>query len=194
MEKNGKTVFLADDDASVRQTLADFFAQTDYHVVGQGCNGIETVEACRDLRPHLVLMDIQMPLLDGIQATRILVGEGLVHCVVMLTFFDEPEYLQKAIDAGASGYLTKPFEVDKILPTLDLCLEQSRKRYDLGKSYASLNRRLEQRELVDRAKLCLMEERGLSEQEAYSAIRDLSRRRKLSMAQVSEYVLQRYGR
>lgn len=194
MEQSGKTVFLADDDASVRRTLEDFFARTDYRVVGRGCNGIETVEACRTLRPHLVLMDIQMPLLDGIQATRILVEEKLVHCVVMLTFFDEPDYLQQAIDAGASGYLTKPFAVDRILPTLELCLEQSKRRYDLGKSYASLNRRLEQRDLVDRAKLCLMEERGLSEQEAYSAVRDLSRRRKLSMAQVAEYLLRRYGR
>lgn len=194
MEKREKTVFLADDDASVRSTLADFFQGTDYLVVGQGCNGIETVEACRGLKPNLVLMDIQMPLLDGIQATRMLLEEKLVHCVVMLTFFDEPEYLQKAIDAGASGYLTKPFEADKILPTLELCMEQSRKRYDLGKSYASLNRRLEQRELVDRAKLCLMEQRGLSEQESYSTIRDLSRQKKLSMAQISQYLLQRYGR
>lgn len=194
MEKREITVFLADDDVSVRSTLADFFRGTDYHVVGQGCNGIETVEACRELKPHLVLMDIQMPLLDGIQATRMLMEEKLAHCVVMLTFFDEPEYLQKAIDAGASGYLTKPFSADKILPTLELCMEQSRRRYDLNKSYASLNRRLEQRELVDRAKLCLMEQRNMSEQEAYSTIRDLSRQRKMSMAQISQYLLQRYGR
>ena len=151
------------------------------------------MEACRTLRPHLVLMDIQMPLLDGIQATRILLEEQLVHCVVMLTFFDGPEYLEEAIRAGASGYLTKPVHLETVLPTLELCLAQSRTRHELDKRYASLNRRLEQRELVDRAKLCLMEAKGLPEQEAYSAIRDLSRRKKLSMAQVSYYLLKRYG-
>lgn len=188
-----KTVFIADDDGAVRETLKQWFQDTEYQVVGESSNGLETVEACRTLRPHLVLMDIQMPLLDGIQATRILVEEELAHCVVMLTFFDGPEYLEEAIKAGAGGYLTKPFQPEKILPTLELCLAQSRTRHELNKSYASLNRRLEQRDLVDRAKLCLMEERRLTEQEAYSAIRDLSRRKKLSMAQVSHYLLKRYG-
>lgn len=194
MEGRAKTVFLADDDAEVRRTLTNYLEGNGYHVVGQGANGIEAVEACRELRPHLVLMDIQMPLMDGIQATRVLVEEELTHCVVMLTFFDEPEYLQEAIDAGASGYLTKPFDVKRILPTLELCHEQSKLRYDLRKSCASLNRRLEQRDLVDQAKLCLMEERGLSEQEAYSTIKELSRRKHLAMAEVSRYLIERYRR
>lgn len=188
-----KTVFIADDDGAVRETLKQLFQGTEFQVVGESANGLETVEACRTLRPHLVLMDIQMPLLDGIRAARMLVEEELVHCVVMLTFFDGPEYLEEAIKAGASGYLTKPFQAEKILPTLELCLAQSRTRHELGRSFAGLKRRLEQRDLVDQAKLCLMEERGLTEQEAYSAIRDLSRRKKLSMAQVSHYLLKRYG-
>ena len=183
------TVFLADDDVAVRRTLMDCFAGTTYRVVGEASDGMAAVESCRKLHPNLVLMDIQMPLMDGISAAQIIVEEGLAHCVVMLTYFGEHDYVDRAIQVGASGYLTKPFSPGQILPTLDICIQQSKTRHLLQKNKKSLLRRLDGRELLERAKLILMEERRLSEQEAYSAIRELSRRKKMSMARVAEYIL-----
>lgn len=183
------TVFLADDDREIRRTLVQYFAGTDYQVVGEASDGMSAVEACRSLHPTLVLMDIQMPLMDGISAAQMILEERLAHCVVMLTYFDERGYVDQAIELGASGYLTKPFTPERLFPTLDICLQQSKERHLLQKNKASLVRRLDNRELVERAKLFLMEERRLSEQEAYSMIRDLSRRKKMSMARVAEYIL-----
>ncbi|NCB63654.1 MAG: response regulator [Clostridia bacterium] len=184
------TILLADDDESVRGTLRDFFASCpDYKVVGEACDGAATVEACRKLGPDVVLLDIQMPVLDGIGAARLLLAEGLARCVVMLTAFSDRMYIQDALDAGAFGYLTKPFEPDKILPTLEVCIHQSKESYLLKKEYRNLSRRLDERTSVDRAKLLLIESKGMAEDEAYQYIRELSRRKGMSMSRISDYLL-----
>ena len=184
------TLFLADDDESVRRTLRTFFAtQPGYRVAGEACDGADTVEQCRALGPDVALLDIQMPVLDGIGAARLLLAEGLVKCVVMLTAFSEHVYIQDALDAGAFGYLTKPFQPDKILPTLEVCIERSRQYHLLSKQLRNYDRRLGQRTSVDRAKLLLIEARGMTEDEAYLYIRELSRRKGMSMAKISDYLL-----
>ena len=174
----------------MRRTLRKFFAQhAEYSVVGEASDGAATVERCRALGPDVALLDIQMPVLDGIGAARMLLGEGLVKCVVMLTAFSERVYIQDALDAGAFGYLTKPFEPEKILPTLELCIHQSREHHLLQKEHRSLSRRLDERSSVDRAKLLLIESKGMAEDEAYQYIRELSRRKGISMAKISDYLL-----
>lgn len=184
------TLFLADDDESVRRALREFFAGNPrYKVVGEAFDGIAAVEACRRLRPDVALLDIRMPILDGLGAARILLGEDLVRCVIMLTAFSDQVYIQDALDAGAVGYLTKPFEPEKILPTLELCIHQSKECHLLKKEHQNLNRRLGERTAVDRAKLVLMETKAMAEDEAYLYIRELSKRMGMSMATVSKYLL-----
>lgn len=100
-------------------------------------------------------------------------------------------YIQDALDAGAFGYLTKPFEPEKILPTLELCIHRSREYYLLSKELKHLDRRAEERPAVDQAKLMLMESRGMTEDEAYQYIRELSRRKNMSMAKIAQYVIAR---
>lgn len=188
------TVLLADDDEDIRNTLRRFFAEeTGYRVIGEACDGMGAVEQCRMLRPDLVLLDIQMPILDGIRAAQMICGEELAHCVVMLTAFSDRDYIQAAIDAGAYGYLTKPIQTEKIMPTLELCLNQSKENYLLRKNRDSLNKRLDDRETVDRAKLALMESKHMQEAEAYTYLRELSRRKSLSMKQVAVYLLTQLG-
>ncbi|MEG0764878.1 MAG: response regulator [Pseudoflavonifractor sp.] len=185
-----KTVLLADDDENVRQVLREFFAgEAEYRVVAESCDGMGAVEACRRLHPDLALLDIQMPILDGIGAAELICREELAHCVVMLTSFDDRSYVNAAIEAGAFGYLTKPFDAAKIGPTLEVCLARSRERHLLRKSLAGLDKRLDSRQAVDRAKLAVMEARHSSEDEAYTYIRELSRRKAISMEQVANYLL-----
>ena len=190
IERKPTTIFLADDDAEVRQILKDFFADCPYYeVVGEGSDGIEAIERCKNLKPEVALLDIQMPILDGIRAAEILLQEKLTKCVVMLTAFDDLGYIEKAMEIGAFGYLTKPFEPQKILPTLELCIHQSKEHYLLQKEYTSMKRRIQDRDCVDRAKLLLMESKGMQEPEAYQYIRELSRRKGLSMSKMSEYLI-----
>ena len=189
-ERKPTTIFLADDDAEVRRILKDFFASCPYYqVVGEGSDGIEAIEQCKTLKPEVALLDIQMPILDGIRAAEILLEEKLTRCVVMLTAFDDLGYIQKAMEIGAYGYLTKPFEPEKILPTLEVCIHRSKEHYLLQKEYTSMSRRIKDRDCVDRAKLLLMETRGMQEPEAYQYIRELSRRKGLSMSKMSEYLI-----
>lgn len=184
------TVLLADDDEGVRRGLRTFFAgQPGYRVVGEACDGAAAVEGCRTLGPDLVLLDIQMPVLDGIEAARLICQGGLARCVVMLTAFSERAYISSAIEAGAFGYLTKPFETGRILPTLELCMHQSKERYLLRKEYRGLEQKLDSRDAVDRAKLLLMESKGMPETEAYLYIRELSRRKGMSMAAIAQYLI-----
>jgi AmiR/NasT family two-component response regulator len=189
-ERRVTTLFLADDDESVRRTLWEFFAQYPrYQIVGEAYDGAAAVEACRRLKPDVALLDIRMPVLDGLRAAKLLLGEELVRCVVMLTAFSDRVYIRDALDAGAFGYLTKPFDPEKILPTLELCIHKSREYHLLKKEHQNLSRRLGERAVVDRAKLVLMETKEMAEDEAYQYIRELSKRMCMSMATVSKYLL-----
>ncbi len=184
------TIFLADDDATVRSTLRTFFADhPDYTVVGEACDGASAVEACETLRPDVTLLDIQMPVLDGISAAKIILDSGFSKCVIMLTAFGDQGYVQDALQAGAFGYLTKPFEPDKILPTIELCIHQSKAHHLLRKEQRHLTQRLNERSLIDRAKLLIMESKHMAEVDAYQYIRELSYRKGISMAKVSKYLI-----
>lgn len=99
------------------------------------------------------------------------------------------EHIERVQACGAAGYLTKPFEAEKILPTIELCIARSKEYYLLNKEYQHLSRRCQNREPIDQAKLLLMETRGMREDEAYQYIRELSRRKGMSMARVASYLL-----
>lgn len=119
------TIFLADDDEGVRRTLRTFFeGLPGYRVVGEACDGMEAVEGCRASAPDVALLDIQMPLLDGVSVARQVLADRAAKCVIILTAFSDREHIERVQACGAAGYLTKPFEAEKILPTIELCIAQ----------------------------------------------------------------------
>jgi len=158
-------------------------------VVGEACDGMEAVEGCRASAPDVALLDIQMPLLDGVSVARQVLADRAAKCVIILTAFSDREHIERVQACGAAGYLTKPFEAEKILPTIELCIARSKEYYLLNKEYQHLSRRCQNREPIDQAKLLLMETRGMREDEAYQYIRELSRRKGMSMARVASYLL-----
>lgn len=121
------TIFLADDDEGVRRTLRTFFeGLPGYRVVGEACDGMEAVEGCRASAPDVALLDIQMPLLDGVSVARQVLADRAAKCVIILTAFSDREHIERVQACGAAGYLTKPFEAEKILPTIELCIARSK--------------------------------------------------------------------
>lgn len=109
------TIFLADDDEGVRRTLRTFFeGLPGYRVVGEACDGMEAVEGCRASAPDVALLDIQMPLLDGVSVARQVLADRAAKCVIILTAFSDREHIERVQACGAAGYLTKPFEAEKI--------------------------------------------------------------------------------
>ena len=172
------TIFLADDDEGVRRTLRTFFeGLPGYRVVGEACDGMEAVEGCRASAPDVALL------------ARQVLADRAAKCVIILTAFSDREHIERVQACGAAGYLTKPFEAEKILPTIELCIARSKEYYLLNKEYQHLSRRCQNREPIDQAKLLLMETRGMREDEAYQYIRELSRRKGMSMARVASYLL-----
>ncbi|UQT50158.1 histidine kinase N-terminal domain-containing protein [Flavonifractor plautii] len=151
-------------------------------MVGEACDGMEAVEGCRASAPDVALLDIQMPLLDGVSVARQVLADRAAKCVIILTAFSDREHIERVQACGAAGYLTKPFEAEKILPTIELCIARSKEYYLLNKEYQHLSKRCQNREPIDQAKLLLMETRGMREDEAYQYIRELSRRKGMSMA------------
>ena len=190
---SSRSVVIADDDRFIVDSLESYLKGTEYVVAGTCANGLDLVKMCEEKKPDIVIADIEMPVMDGIEATKKLVEENLAKCVIVLTSFDDEKYVHGAIDSGAAGYLTKPLSKDVLVPTIAAAFRQSVELYDASKKVSNINKRLETREIIEKAKLTLMEKESLSEEDAYRMIKEMSKERKRSMAEISEIILAKYG-
>lgn len=182
-------IMIVDDDFTVRKAFLDCVKDSHYEVVGEAADGLSAVETARVVHPDMAVLDIEMPNIDGLSVSKILLEEGMVYCTVMLTSFETDDYVKTAIENGAEGYITKPFFREQLLSVLDMSFAQSRERHVLQKDCANLRRKIEGKEVANRAKLIVMEQKGLDESEAYKYLRELSRRKNLSMENVAELIL-----
>lgn len=183
------SVLIADDDFAVRNTFREAVADSRYELVSEVGNGVSAIEAARKIKPDMAVLDIEMPLCDGITACGVLTEENLVHCTVMLTSFEAENYISSAIEKGAEGYITKPFVRDQLLSVLDMCYAQSKEKYMLKKDCANLKRKLDSKEMTSKAKLIVMEKRGFDENEAYKYLREMSKRKGVSVETIAEMII-----
>ena len=179
-------IVIADDEPITRMDLKEFLEERGYSVLGEATDGFDAIEMCKKIKPDLVLMDIKMPLLDGLSAARILQQEQIGATIVLLTAYSEREFIDSAKEIGVSGYLVKPIDEKSIIPC-------SREMQKLQKDIAKVEERLESRSIIEKAKGKIMERNGLCEQEAYDFIRKLSLTKNLSMRRVAEIILQAGG-
>src|SRR5262249_8136561 len=144
-------VLVAEDEALIRLDLVEMLSEGGYDVVGEAADGQQAVEQAEALRPDLVIMDVKMPKMDGIDAASI-IAERRIAPVVILTAFSQRDLVERARDAGAMAYLVKPFGRKDLMPAVELAVSRFRELVALENEVAGLTDRLETRKTVERAK------------------------------------------
>jgi response regulator NasT len=183
-----RRVVIAEDEVLIRMDLAEMLAEEGYDVVGQAGDGATAVALAEELRPDLVILDVKMPVLDGIAAAERIAGARIAP-VVILTAFSQRELVERARDAGAMAYLVKPFTQGDLVPAIEMAVSRFAEIGLLEQEVADLSERLETRKLVDRAKGVLQKELGLNEADAFRWIQKTAMDLRLSMRQVAEGVV-----
>ena len=178
---------VAEDEALIRLDLVEMLGELGYEVVGQAADGEKAVALAEQLEPDLVVLDVKMPVLDGLSAAERIGALGR-SAMVMLTAFSQRELVERAAAAGAMAYLVKPFTAADLGPALDVALARHDQLRALTAEVGELGERLETRKLVDRAKAALGAQ-GLAEAEAFRWIQKAAMDRRLSMREVAEAVL-----
>ncbi len=183
-----RRVVIAEDEALIRMDLAEMLTDEGYDVVGQAADGAEAVRLAEELRPDLVVLDVKMPVLDGIAAAE-RIAAGRVAPVVILTAFSQRDLVERARQAGAMAYVVKPFSAGDLVPAIEMAVSRYSEITALEAEVGDLTERLETRKAVERAKAALQEQLGLSEPEAFRWIQKTAMDLRLSMREVADGVL-----
>jgi response regulator NasT len=188
----GAKIVIADDEPITRMDLKEILDEAGYNVVGEASDGFDAIELCKIHKPNLVLMDIKMPLLDGINAAKIIMNEELADSVVLLTAYSGKEFISKAKEIGVLGYLVKPIDEKSLLPTVEIALANSNEIKKMKKNFEKVNEKLEARKLIEKAKGIIMKEYNIDEEKAFSKIRTLSMEKRSTMQKISKAIIMNY--
>jgi AmiR/NasT family two-component response regulator len=187
-----RRVLVAEDEALIRLDLVEMLREEGYEVVGEAGDGAEAVRLAEQLRPDLVILDVKMPKMDGIEAASNIAGERIAP-VVILTAFSQRDLVERARDAGAMAYLVKPFAKRDLVPAIELAVSRFSEVQALESEVADLTERLEARKTIERAKGLLMTNHSLSEPEAFRWLQRTAMDRRTTMKAVAEAVLENLG-
>lgn len=182
-------VLIAEDEALIRLDLAEMLAEEGYDVVGEAGDGETAVRLAGELKPDLIILDIKMPIMDGLAAAE-RIAEGRIAPVVILTAFSQRDLVERARDAGAMAYLVKPFNITDLIPAIEVAVSRFSEITALENEVATLSDRLETRKLVERAKGLLQTKQGMTEPEAFKWIQRAAMDRRTTMKRVAEVVLE----
>lgn len=181
-------VLIADDDPIIRLDLKQMLENLDYEVVAEAGDGQQAVKLAREHAPDVCILDVKMPVMDGIEAVSQITDEEIAP-TILLTAYSDKELIDRAKDAGVFAYLVKPFKPSDLPPAIEVARSRFEQNRELGREVTDLSEKLEARKLIDRAKGILMEEFKLSESEAYRRIQLKSMNDRKSMREVAEAVI-----
>lgn len=179
-------IVVAEDETLIRMDLVEMLTESGYQVVAQATNGQEAITLATEHKPDLIILDVKMPILDGISAAEQLIN---ICPVLMLTAFSQKELVERARDSGVMAYVVKPFTINDLLPAIEISISRHRQMKTLESEVADLYERLETRKLLDRAKGILMKALNLSEPEAFSWIQKTAMDRRIPMKEVAMAVI-----
>jgi len=185
-EKSVIRILVAEDEALIRMDLVEMLQEAGYEVVAQASNGEEAIALATEHNPDLAILDVKMPVLDGISAAEKIIS---IAPVLMLTAFSQRELVERARDAGVMAYVVKPFTIGDLIPAIEIAISRHTQMRSLADEVADLHERLETRKIIDRAKGILMKALNLSEPEAFSWIQRAAMDRRLTMKEVAQAVI-----
>lgn len=181
-------IVIAEDEPLIRLDLRESLVEQGYDVVGEAGDGAEALSLVREHKPEVTILDIKMPNVDGLTAAREIVAERL-SAVVILTAFSQRELVEQARDAGALNYLVKPFQGQELVPAIELAIARFRELVALSDQAELLSDQLETRKVVDRAKGKLMDDSGMTEQDAFRFLQQTAMTSRSSMREVAASVI-----
>ena len=184
--KKAVRILVAEDEALIRMDLVEMLQEAGYEVIAQATNGEEAIALALEHQPDLAILDVKMPVLDGISAVEKIIATAPV---LMLTAFSQRELIDRARDAGVMAYVVKPFTIGDLVPAIEIAISRHTQMQSLALEVADLHERLETRKIIDRAKGILMKALNLSEPEAFSWIQRAAMDRRLSMKEVAQAVI-----
>ena len=185
-------ILVADDEPIVRMDLCSMLEELGYEIAGEAGDGFDALEVCRACRPDVVLMDVWMPVFDGLTAAERILREDVCRCVVLLTAFNDTELIERAARIGVAGYLVKPVAQQLLRPAIEVALAQSRRLGESREETEEARRKLEETKLIARAQRILAEQEMISESEAYQVLRRLSMHKRTSMAVLAGALIEQY--
>ena len=185
-EKSPVRILVAEDEALIRMDLVEMLQEAGYQVIAQATNGEEAIALATEHQPDLAILDVKMPVLDGISAAEKIIS---IAPVLMLTAFSQRELVERARDAGVMAYVVKPFTIGDLVPAIEIAISRHTQMRSLAEEVADLHERLETRKIIDRAKGILMRALNLSEPEAFSWIQRAAMDRRLTMKEVANAVI-----
>ena len=181
-------VLIVDDESLIRMDLRDIIESCGHEVVAEGTNGVEALVLCKKHKPDIILMDVKMPELDGIEAAR-QIGFHHEAPVVLLTSYSQQDLIDKARESGVYGYLIKPVREEQLVPTLEMALGRYYSDAELREKMAELEQSLEDRKIIQKGTGILMELYSISEVEAYNRIRTLSMNKQISIIETCNLII-----
>lgn len=181
-ENSRVRIVVAEDEALIRMDLVEMLNEAGYEVLAEAADGAHAIELVKEFKPDLAILDVKMPILDGISAAE----EIISYCpVLMLTAFSQRELVDRARDAGVMAYVLKPFTINDLIPAIEIAISRHVQMRSLADEVADLHERLESRKIIDRAKGILMAALNLTEPEAFSWIQKAAMDRRMTMKDVA---------
>ncbi len=184
-------VVVAEDEALIRLDLVEMLTEAGYEVVGQAGDGEAAIAITEKEKPDLVVMDVKMPKLDGISAAERIANQRIAP-VVILTAFSQKDLVERARDAGAMAYLTKPFTIEDLMPAIELAVSRFQEIKQLDAEVTDLQEQLKARKLIEKAKGILMKNLNISEPEAFKWMQKTAMDKRRSMTDVAQLVMDEF--
>ena len=184
-----RKIIVVDDEPITRMDICEILREANYDVVAEAGDGFDAIEQSKKYKPDFVIMDVKMPILDGLKAAKVITEQKLSRGIVLLTAYSNKEFIEEAKNIGIIGYIVKPIDEKSFIPNLEIIFNKQEEFEELEKKYLKTSQKLEDRKKIDIAKSILMRTRDFTENEPYEYIRTLSMNKRCEMGKIADIII-----